>query len=77
VTSTTIEVGTKHLLELGTGGWGGTLVYDVALYWLEVSNDIIPYRNGRFYFTAGKTRRMGAEMGQRCCLRMASLWKEL
>lgn len=63
VTSTTVEVGTKQLMELGTGDWGGTLVYDVALYWLMVSNDIIPYRNGRFYFTAGKTRRMGAEFG--------------
>lgn len=63
VTSTTVEVGTKHLMDLGTGEWGGTVVYDVALYWLEVSNDIIPYRNGRFYFTAGRTRRMGAEFG--------------
>jgi iron complex outermembrane recepter protein len=63
VTSTTVEVGTKHLVGFGNGDWGGTLVYDVALYWLVVSNDIIPYRNGRFYFTAGKTRRMGAEFG--------------
>ncbi|HCA78448.1 MAG TPA: hypothetical protein DEP53_01805 [Bacteroidetes bacterium] len=63
ITSTTIEVGTKQLMQLGAGAWGGTVVYDVALYWLEVSNDIVPYRNGRFYFTAGKTRRMGAEFG--------------
>ncbi len=63
ITSTTVEVGTKQLMELGSGEWGGTLVYDVALYYLEVSNDIIPYRNGRFYFTAGKSRRMGAEFG--------------
>jgi len=65
ITSTTIEVGTKQLFVLGDGGWKGTLVYDIALYWLQVNNDIIPYRNGRFYFTAGKTRRMGAEFGGR------------
>jgi iron complex outermembrane receptor protein len=63
VTSTTFEVGTKQLVDLGSGDWGGTLVYDVALYTLRVANDIIPYRNGRFYFTAGKTRRSGAEFG--------------
>lgn len=62
-TSTTLEVGTKQLLEIGSGNWRGTLVYDVAVYWLQVSNDFIPYRNGRFYFTAGKTRRMGVELG--------------
>jgi iron complex outermembrane receptor protein len=63
VTSTTFEIGTKQLMNIRAGGWSGTLVYDAALYYLQVSNDIIPYRNGRFYFTAGKTRRMGAEFG--------------
>jgi iron complex outermembrane receptor protein len=62
-TSTTLEVGTKQLLEIGSGNWGGTLVYDIAMYWLQVNNDLIPYRNGRFYFTAGTTRRMGVELG--------------
>ena len=28
-----------------------------------MKNDIIPYRGGRFYFTAGETRRIGAELG--------------
>jgi outer membrane receptor protein involved in Fe transport len=61
--STTYEIGTKQLVEIGDGNWKGTLIYDVALYWVLVSNDIIPYRNGRFYFTAGKTRRSGGEFG--------------
>jgi hypothetical protein len=30
-----------------------------------VRNDIIPYRNGRFYFTAGKTERIGLEVSGR------------
>jgi hypothetical protein len=28
-----------------------------------VSNEIVPYRGGRFYFTAGKAERRGAELG--------------
>jgi iron complex outermembrane receptor protein len=61
--STTIEVGTKHILPLGGDEPFANLIYDVAAYWLQVKNDIIPYRNGRFYFTAGRTERMGVEVG--------------
>ena len=35
----------------------------MALYRTEVRNEIIPYRGGRFYFTAGKVRREGVELG--------------
>jgi iron complex outermembrane receptor protein len=62
IVSTTIEVGTKHIMEFGKGGAVTTLTYDVAAYWLQVTNDIIPYRGGRFYFTAGKSERMGLEV---------------
>ena len=37
--------------------------YDVALYGLEVRNDIIPFDGGAYYFTAGKSRRAGVELG--------------
>lgn len=62
IRSTTYELGLKSL---GTPVAGSALrlVYDVALYNTEVSNEIIPYRGGRFYFTAGKARRSGAELG--------------
>ena len=60
IRSTTYEVGTKHLLVL-TGGLFSAISYDIALYNTEVANEIIPYRGGRFYFTAGKVRRQGAE----------------
>ena len=64
IRSTTFEVGTKRgfratelgPLELASFG------YDAALYLIDVTNDIVPYRDGRFYFTAGKTRRVGAEL---------------
>lgn len=61
--STTVEVGTKHIVPLGGDDPFANLIYDVAVYWLQVKNDIIPYRNGRFYFTAGRTERMGVEVG--------------
>lgn len=57
VRSTTYEVGTKRVI--------GALSYDVALYQTAVRNEIVPYRGGRFYFTAGKVRRRGAELGLR------------
>lgn len=57
VRSTTYEVGTKRIV--------GALSYDVALYQTAVKDEIIPYQGGRFYFTAGKVRRRGAELGLR------------
>ncbi len=67
VRSTTYEVGTKHALgafALGPLGFSG-LEYDAAAYYIDVTNEIVPYRGGRFYFTAGKARRMGLELGVR------------
>lgn len=61
IRSTTVEAGTKHILSFGDVEPVAHLTYDVALYWLRVTNDIIPYRGGRFYFTAGKSERMGIE----------------
>ncbi len=63
ITSTTVEVGTKHLIHNSNNLFIKSLSYDVALYYIIVNNDIIPYRGGRFYFTAGKTDRMGIELG--------------
>lgn len=63
ITSTTIEAGTKNLLYEGGDAFFKALTYDVALYYIIIKNDIIPYRGGRFYFTAGKTDRMGVEAG--------------
>jgi iron complex outermembrane receptor protein len=61
--STTVEVGTKQVVGLGGEKPAAYLTYDVAVYWLRVTDDIVPYRNGRFYFTAGRTERMGVEAG--------------
>ena len=61
--STTVEIGTKQIVSINADTWLRSLSYDVALYWIDIRNDFIPYRAGRFYFTAGRTRRLGAEAG--------------
>ena len=63
ITSTTLEVGTKQILFFRNDFFVNSLSYDIALYVIKVNNDIIPYRGGRFYFTAGETNRIGAEVG--------------
>jgi iron complex outermembrane recepter protein len=65
IRSTAFEIGTKQILSFGQGSARLSLSYDIAAYWLRVTNDIIPYRNGRFYFTAGLTERMGCEVSAR------------
>ncbi len=62
IRSTTYEIGTRNTLRSKTLG-GGVLSYEMALYRTDVANDIVPYRGGRFYFTAGKVKREGAEFG--------------
>lgn len=64
IRSTTYEVGAKRL-RAWSGGFVRELRYDVALYWTEVRDEIVPYRGGRFFFTAGAVRRRGAEAGVR------------
>ena len=62
IRSTTYEVGYKSATSL-TGGRRVALGYDVALYDVEVTNEIVPYNGGRYYLTAAKARRSGAELG--------------
>jgi iron complex outermembrane receptor protein len=64
IRSVTFEIGTKRQWAFGSG-FVRELTYDVALYQTNVKNEIIPYRGGRFYFTAGRVRRRGAELGAR------------
>lgn len=64
IRSTTYELGVRRMLAIGDGGsLLQSASYDVALYDTEVRNEIVPYRGGRFYFTAGRVRRQGAELG--------------
>jgi iron complex outermembrane receptor protein len=63
IRSTTYEIGVKRMLVPGAGALLRSASYDVALFDTEVRNEIVPYRGGRFYFTAGQVRRRGAELG--------------
>ncbi len=62
IVSRTYEIGAKHFI-LPAAGPLSDVSYDFALYHIRVTNDIVPYRGGRFYFTAGRTDRTGAELG--------------
>jgi iron complex outermembrane receptor protein len=62
IRSTTYEVGSRQVIAFH-GGPLRRLSYDVAVYHTAVRNEIVPYRGGRFYFTAASARRRGAELG--------------
>jgi iron complex outermembrane receptor protein len=62
IRSTTYEVGFKSV-PASASNRPVVLGYDVALYDIEVTNEIVPYNGGRYYLTAGKARRQGAEVG--------------
>jgi len=59
--STTYELGAKGQAALP--GRFGRLRYDAALYWIDVANDLVPWDGGAYFFTAGKSRRRGVELG--------------
>ncbi len=61
IRSTTIELGSRHAKSFDSTAPVEQLSCGGALYWITVRNDIVPYRGGRFYFTSGKTRRLGLE----------------
>ena len=65
IRSTTYEVGTKQVARLGTGPNPWEVSWDAAGYYTNVQNEIVPYRGGRFYFTAGEAGRSGVELGAR------------
>lgn len=62
ILSTTYEVGFKGAPSM-SGSAPISVNYDVALYNIEIKNEIVPYNGGRYYLTAAKARRQGAEIG--------------
>jgi iron complex outermembrane receptor protein len=61
IRSTTFEVGFKSMPAMGDKAF--VLGYDIALYDIEVTNEIVPYNGGRYYLTAAGAQRYGAEVG--------------
>lgn len=64
IRSETYEVGIKQILMVGSGILRA-VSYDLAAYFIRTWNDLIPYRGGRFYLPAGRTERIGGELGIR------------
>jgi len=62
INSTTFELGTKQIISFDRESAVNFINYELALYYIKLTNDIIPYRGGRFYFTAGKSHRIGSEL---------------
>ncbi|MDP4115415.1 MAG: TonB-dependent receptor, partial [Bacteroidota bacterium] len=62
MTSTTFEIGTKHIVPLDLTVLD-FVSYDLALYYIDVKNDLVSYQGGKFYFNAAKTNRKGMELG--------------
>lgn len=68
IRSTTVEAGFRHSLAAAGGALLG-LSYDLAAYQTMVRNEVVPYRGGRFYFTAGRARRRGLEASAQAALK--------
>lgn len=66
IESTSMELGYKSqsIVEEFLGFGDAELKSDIAMYAISTVNDIIPYAGGRFYFSAGKTQRIGLEFSQ-------------
>lgn len=63
IRSTTYEAGTRRVFAGADNGFIRSISYDAAAFLTNVTNEIVPYNGGRFYFTAGKAQRTGAELG--------------
>lgn len=62
IRSFTYEAGTRGTITTANPGVR-LLRYELALYNTEVRDELVPYRGGRFYFSAGRARRQGVEFG--------------
>ena len=64
IKSNTVELGTRRMFAAGAADdFIRSVSYDAAAFFTAVTNEIVPYNGGRFYFTAGKADRKGAELG--------------
>lgn len=62
IVSRTYEIGSKNY-EVFSSDLINGISYEASLFLIDIENDIIPYQGGKFYMTAGKSQRIGAEIG--------------
>ncbi len=60
IISSTVEFGSKQMLSFNRD-LQFTMNYDLALFYIMVENELVPYSGGKFYMSAGKTNRIGGE----------------
>jgi iron complex outermembrane receptor protein len=63
MTSMTVEIGAKGYNQLFKNEIINSYSYSAAAYNIGIKNEIIPYDGGKYYFSAGKSRRYGLEVG--------------
>ncbi len=63
IISTTYELGVKSFI--GLRNILQSIEFELSSYYISVNNELVPYREGRFYFSAGKTERLGLESNVR------------
>jgi iron complex outermembrane recepter protein len=63
MTSTTVEIGAKGYDLFTTNNIINSYSYSIAAYHIGIQHEIIPYDGGIYYFSAGKSRRYGLEVG--------------
>lgn len=63
MTSTTMEVGIKGVEQFAPSSFVQLLSYSAAAYRITVSDEIVPYNGGAWFFSAGESRRYGFEAG--------------
>ncbi len=61
IISTTYELGTKQLIKFDDGFFN-YISYDAALYYIGVKNELVPYSEGAYFMSVGKTERIGVEL---------------
>ena len=62
IISTTYEIGTKNYFGLEECSFISNMNLDLALFYIDTKNELVPYSSGKFFMSAGKTKRLGAEL---------------
>jgi iron complex outermembrane receptor protein len=62
IISRTYELGSKNY-EYFNSDIINAISYEASIFLIDIENDIIPYQGGKFYMTAGKSQRIGFEVG--------------
>ncbi|MBI5836858.1 MAG: TonB-dependent receptor [Candidatus Eisenbacteria bacterium] len=63
MTSLTVELGAKGYRALEGEGLLRRVSYNAAAYRIGIRDEIVPYNGGGYFFSAGRSRRYGFELG--------------